>query len=98
VSFRAAWINEGGYIYVEDTISRSMVHRETRNLHYDTQAVPTLDEAKRGLVDENNMILELTPSGGGAAVWVKSEDAPEVRRRLQTWSGCYGAWPVKELS
>lgn len=92
-------INEGGYIHVESGVTRIMLHRETRNLHYELVTCSTLKEAqeKRDRGPQalgNPLIVKLTPEGGGERLYARSEDRETVSERLQVWKGCYGAWPV----
>lgn len=98
------FIDPGGYILEPVLPSRVVVHRETRLLHGHTCCLPTLSEAKGWeppFIISDDMapaILELTPEGGGSAVWVKPDLRSETEHRLRRWRGCYGAWPVRTLS
>ena len=92
-------IDSGGYI-LEGGIARSVVHRETRNLDpwFDTLAEAKECEVDPYYEDDVLAILELTLDGGGAAVWVRPDLRSETERRLARFRGCYGAWPVRELT
>ena len=97
------FIDPGGYILEPVLPSRVVVHRETRLLHGHTCCLPTLSEAKgwSAILGNEEMlpaILELTPEGGGSAVWVKSDLRSETEDRLARFKGCYGSWPVRTLS
>jgi hypothetical protein len=87
-------ITDGGYIYPVAT--RSMVHRETRQLHLKHVCSPTLDDTKPLLLS-GHAVLELTDEGGGSALWVRARDRERWDKLLRIWNGCYGAWPVHEM-
>ena len=82
--------------YIHDEHDGRMIHRETRNLHLHAFDFPYAKE--RLPEDEECCILELTAEGGGAALWMREAQIPELTRRRDRWKGCYGAWPIHTLS
>jgi len=93
-------IDAGGYIYVTQGANRKVLHRETRNLHYEFPTCETLGEAREkrerpGLVPLGlPLIVKLAKHGGAERLYGRKEDLDEVTERLQVWKGCYGAWPL----
>lgn len=83
-----------GYIY--DEYNGWMIHRETRDLH---QHSLSFTEAKSKLPTHDELcLLELTPRGGGMAMWMREEQISELSRRRDRWKGCYGSWPIHTLT
>lgn len=98
-------INSGGYIFAQapgEYNDQRMVHRETIFPWPGQEIHPSLADAKEVLIPltekgSPGLILEVRNGAGVQAIWCASEHLPEVKKRLKTWSGCYGAWPVKLL-
>lgn len=101
-------IDQGGYIYCLDANGQRgrMVHRETRNMHRVccstfSEAVDHMltceKESMRDAYGATVGVLELTPDGGGQAIWVPTPSLKEWDSRLKFWKGCYGAWPLRPI-
>jgi len=43
-------------------------------------------------------VLELTPDGGGAVLWMREDQVPELSTRRNKFKGCYGEWPIRVFS
>lgn len=98
--YLAVSINGGGFIHVNHAPTCTMmVHRETRGLQYEVPVSAGQGDLrwKCRTIPPNKCavgIAELTPEGGVAALWVPEKQEAEWRKRLKTWNGCYGSWPV----
>jgi hypothetical protein len=93
-------IYENGYIKVVCT--DYIVHRETRGLDRHDECQPSLRKAKERLHylcwPDDLAVLELTPGGGGAALWMREEQVEELSARRDRFRSCYGSWPIKVLT
>lgn len=83
-------------------MSRATVHRETI-FPFNHQALyNTLREAKETLPEGDSsdisLILEVELGQGVQCIWLYPEREEEIRRRLKTFAGCYGAWPIRRLN
>lgn len=95
----------GGYLIVSIDFSGyvrrscgTIVHRETESLHHLSECLDSFTEAKGKLpIDEEHAILELNIHGGAQAVWMREDQEPELRARLDKWRSCYGGWKICRL-
>lgn len=99
MKFLRATIDTGGYIETLPTFGRCArtVHRETRDLHYRTDVLDSLTDAKEA-GEAEEIILGLTDAGGVAEIWTRPAYEAELRKRLTVWHSCYGRWPVRLLN
>lgn len=102
-------IDEGGYIYAldRDGMRDFMVHRETRNMHNQPNAMTHVEcrmfILDRMLDDGRDSyggavgVLETSPDGHGQALYVPEITTELWDSRLKFWKGCYGAWPISAI-
>jgi len=96
--YMLATIDRGGFIkriFAERV--GEVVHRESRYTHTVGRTFLGFDSAKAARRDDQ-LILRVGEDGGVCELWAVPGHIDEVRERLKIWSGCYGAWPVKQLN
>ena len=91
-----AEIEPAGYIRIDAEFSLDRtVHRETRNIDALTEYFDRLEDAKEQWSPEGDKsILALNREGGVESIWMAKSQVPELGKRLKTFSGCYGRWPI----
>jgi hypothetical protein len=88
-------IDSWGYVKTAD---RAVVHRETRHLNQRHDCVLQFTVAKKHVPNEESAaLLELTPEGGGASVWLPKAHRELLEGRLRRFHSCYGGWSVHTL-
>ncbi len=97
------FIDDEGYIYQvdENDTPGPMVHRETRRMHQHPAACSRYNQGRDFLLTLQQRgnkdcygLLELSPEGGGQAIYVPEAQADMWNDRLKFWKGCYGKWPI----
>jgi len=99
-----AEIDEGGFIYtIPQQGWRDMVHKESNFPLRHEVLYEQLRFAEEDLPEESpygnpTLILRVEEGGGANMIWCHAEVEDTIRKRLKTWAGCYGAWPVRRIS
>lgn len=96
-------IDSGGYIYhIRNQMREGMMHLETRDMQVFScewaVARARLPEGTEDAYGGCPGILELSPEGGGQAIYVTPEATVKWAQRLRRWHSCYGRWPLNVLA
>lgn len=93
--YMLASIDDGGFMYEEPRYC--MIHQESV-----FELVPGTHfrgfDAAKAARKFDEFIAKVDESGHVCELWVMPEHHDRVSKRLRIWSGCYGSWPVRQLS
>lgn len=81
-----------------ETLWKDVIHKGSRKINLKTVTYSTLKAAAPLVSASNHGILKLTPEGGGATIYRKSENTSTWQERLAIWESCYGGWMVRDLN
>lgn len=99
-----AEIDGGGFIYtLPQAGGREMVHKESifplrHEVLYEQLRFAEADLPEESPYGNPTFILRVEEGDGADMIWCHSAVEELIRKRLRTWSGCYGAWPVRRIS
>lgn len=99
-----AEIDNGGFIYTMPQVGgRTMVHKESvfpldYGVMYDQLRFAEADLPEESPYGNPTFILRVEEGAGANMIWCHEAVEELIRKRLRTWAGCYGAWPVRRVS